>query len=113
MGVPFDRWQHGDCGVYAAALIREAGGGLRLGILTQQRDPLWIHCFAHDDEWAYDSRGRVRLADVTDGRPPGTQVEALDQDMADYWGAVGDPPAGLLPEFAAALAHARENGVWP
>lgn len=57
-----DRWQTGDCGVYAVALIRSYPQ-LRLGtIINQGTAPGHaLHFFAHDEHRAYDSRGQHPL----------------------------------------------------
>jgi hypothetical protein len=60
------RWQQGQCGTYALALIR-AYPGLRLGVsgITGNGSAAdgWMPChwYAHDDAYAYDSAGRHPL----------------------------------------------------
>lgn len=54
-----DRWQTGDCAVYAHALI-ETRPALRLGAVRGRGDS-YLHFFAHDDMHAYDSRGSHEL----------------------------------------------------
>jgi hypothetical protein len=54
-----DRWQTGECGVYAYALMA-ADPALRFGAVLGEGQHVpgrALHFFAHDDTHAYDSRG--------------------------------------------------------
>jgi hypothetical protein len=73
------RWQTGNCGTYARALI-QMRPGLRLGALGVRDDPddpesmSAEHYFAHDDTHAYDSLGKHPLPYTR----PGWPVQELD-----------------------------------
>lgn len=118
-----DRWQTGDCGVYATALMEEHPH-LRLGAIIddscgrQRRS--WLHWFAHDDTTAYDSRGAHPLPyrQVWDSaaREFFTEEEAgsmglecvTDLDPADFGLSPGERE--LIP---LARAHMRRHGTGP
>lgn len=72
-----DRWQTGDCAIYATALI-ERYPHLRLGAVVHdwaRWGRSWLHFFAHDDTTAYDSRGSHPLP----------YREAWDSALRDYF----------------------------
>lgn len=82
-----DRWQTGDCGAYAWALIL-ARPALRLGAVRGRHDS-YLHFFAHDDTHAYDSRGRHEL--------PYTEV--WDSAFRDYFPAGAAESMGFRCEL--------------
>lgn len=125
------RWQQGDCGIYAAALIR-AYPHLRLGSLTAREwdeddeceyDNAW-HFFAHDDTHAYDSAGvhplpyyglspvptGVMLMCITDEDPVDYGMET---PVTDDWIGDGKCAEAYRADMADALAHARKHGLVP
>lgn len=110
----WSRWQQGQCGTYAVALI-EAQPNLRFGAIDFTDDPGYDnpgHYVAHDDLYAYDSAGRHPL--------PYNGVHGYGRWLPD----IGDPLDHGLPyeehgsselEEPAALAdattHAARNGI--
>jgi hypothetical protein len=109
----WDRWQQGQCGTYALALLR-LDPRLRLGTfgMTDSGDGDasggWrpAHHFAHDSTHAYDSAGRHPLPYL--GIIPGDADYAeLDGDP-EYWGLPGEADE---QDIADARAHARRNRI--
>lgn len=97
-------WQQGNCDVYARALI-QLNPTLRFGVLDGGS-----HCFAHDDEYAYDSAGRHSLPyrGIHEGDFTDDDVE-LDADPDDYgYGTYTDEP-GL--NTVKALYHIQRHGI--
>jgi hypothetical protein len=106
------RWQQGQCGTYALALIR-ANPRLRLGVSgitgngSASEDWMPCHWYAHDDAHAYDSAGRHPLP-----------YHGVHGDM-DYHEHDADPDDWDLAaeegtdesDIEAALAHARRNDI--
>lgn len=112
-----DRWQTGDCGIYAMALI-EARPGLRFGAVFGRHGSA-LHFFAHDDTHAYDSTGAsplpyVRVWDSAcrDYFPADAAGSmgfrcVLDLNPADF-GDISEAEREALP---AARRHIRRHNV--
>lgn len=118
----WDIWQQGNCGIYAAALIRH-DPTLRLGTLVDRyfdEDDQCeydhpVHFFAHDDQFAYDSAGRHSLPYVgvsleqtylcsTDEQAIwySDEVPVDDKYLGDVW---------IKDHLDAALTHAIRNNI--
>lgn len=108
------RWQAGQCGTYAVALMRlrpqlrfgtlgitRAGGGDASSGWTPE------HHFAHDDAYAYDSAGRHPLP--YHGVYRDYDYCELDGDPGD-WARLSEEGTGE-PDIAAAQEHARRNRI--
>lgn len=117
----WDRWQQGNCGGYAVALI-QAYPHLRLGGVDfwddtdEETGELFDnpgHYVAHDDRFAYDSAGRHPLpynGTRNDGRwlpdigtPADHGLDAKHGECGDYDDA----------ERTAVIAHATRHGILP
>jgi hypothetical protein len=111
----WERWQQGQCGTYALALLRMQPS-LRLGVCGitgnggGDASGGWMaqHFYAHDDTHAYDSAGRHVL--------PYLCIDAPDIDYAELDARPAD--RDLMSEegtgeqdIAAAQAHARRHGT--
>jgi hypothetical protein len=110
----WSRWQQGQCGTYATALIRKHPG-LRFGTAGRTENGggdasggWWpAHHFAHDDQHAYDSAGRHPLP--YHGVHGDMDYSELDGDPDD-WGLPGEEGTGP-DDLAAALRHAARNRI--
>ena len=108
------RWQQGQCGTYAVALMR-LRPGLRFGTLGITKagagDPSsgWTpeHHFAHDDTYAYDSACRHPLP--YHGVHGDADYYELDGEPGD-WDQLGEE-GSREPDIAAAQEHARRNRI--
>jgi hypothetical protein len=108
------RWQQGQCGTYALALMRMQPG-LRLGVsgITENGDGDasggWrpVHFYAHDDAHAYDSAGRHPL-------PYHGVHGSLDYHehdaRPDDWSLPDEESTGES-DIKTAQDHARRNGI--
>jgi hypothetical protein len=110
----WQRWQQGQCGTYALALI-QMRPGLRLGVsgITENGDGDasggWrpAHFYAHDDTYASDSAGRHPL-------PYHGIHGSMDYHEHDAspegWG-IPDEEGTDDRDIDAAQDHARRNGI--
>lgn len=113
----WQRWQQGDCGGYAAAMI-QAYPHLRLGGIDFDNDPGYdnpSHYVAHDDDFAYDSAGRHSLPyngldSEMGGRWLSDMGEPDDFGLSERHGECGDYDDN---ERAAVIAHAERHGILP
>lgn len=108
-----DRWQTGQCGIYALALMR-AHPGLRLGALSETQEDGWLpfHFFAHDDAYAYDSAGRHRLPYLgLEGQADACELEI---GPLSWWGIPDDEsgPEGHDSALEDAREHIRRHHPW-
>ena len=108
----WDRWNQGQCGTYATALIA-MNPSLRLGLAGDMEDDeffSWRHAFAHDDHFAYDAGGKHPLPyHGVSGQF--THVE-LDQRLEDYDFAYDEAgPEGEEANIQEAIAHAERNAI--
>jgi 8-oxo-dGTP diphosphatase len=104
----WDRWQQGNCGTYAAALVR-AHPHLSFGVAGYSDDDGWspAHFFAHDDTHAYDSAGKHPLP--YRGVHGDMDIQELGHAPED-WGMPEEEGAGDQ-EVSAAQEHARRNRI--
>lgn len=106
------RWQQGNCGGYAAAMI-QSYPGLRLGGLDFWGEGWAQHFVAHDDTHAYDSAGIHLLPyrGVDGGATWMPDIGDLDEHgLTETYGECGDYTD---EERAAVLAHATRNRLTP
>lgn len=110
----WQRWQQGQCGTYALALIR-ANPGLRLGVSGVTENGSgdasggWrpAHFYAHDNTHAYDSAGQHPLP--YHGVHDSMDYHELDINPGD-WG-LPDEEGTDESDIEAAQDHARRNGI--
>jgi 8-oxo-dGTP pyrophosphatase MutT (NUDIX family) len=106
----WDRWQQGNCGTYAHALIKMKPD-LKFGVAGTK----WIdedgwsveHIFAHDKTHAYDSAGKHPLPYY--GVHNDMDYNELDQDEDD-WSPLQEEGTGDR-EVAEAQEHAKRHGI--
>jgi hypothetical protein len=110
----WSRWQQGQCGTYAIALMR-LKPQLRFGTLGSTRtgdgdaSSGWTpeHHFAHDDTYAYDSAGQHPLP--YHGVHGDADYYELDGAPGD-WDRLSEEGSGE-PDIADAQEHARRNRI--
>ena len=117
----WDRWQQGNCGGYAAALIHTYPH-LRLGGIDFWTDPEPdgsyefdnpAHYVAHDDDYAYDSAGRHPLPYTGvcgTGRWLPDMGSLAEFGLTDEYGECGDYTDS---ERTDALIHATVHDILP
>jgi hypothetical protein len=109
------RWQQGDCGGYAAALI-VTYPHLRLGGIDWRNDEGFdcpSHYVAHDDHFAYDSAGVWPLpygGVDGDGRWLPDMGSLREHGLTNEYGECG---AFTEEEHDAAISHATRHGLLP
>lgn len=118
----WERWQQGDCGTYAVALLREYPhlrlGGIDFWNFTgpdgeQYDNP--GHYVAHDDHYAYDSSG-IHPLPYTGVDADGSGRWLPDIGDPEHWGLsenygeCGDYDDGSL---ADAIRHATTHNILP
>jgi hypothetical protein len=107
--ITMDRWQQGECGTYAQALIT-ARPELHLGVAGYKEPDGWApqHYFVHDDSWAYDSLGAHPLP-YRGIHGQFTHVE-LDHDLT-RWGDLAYDEHGSDQEAFDALVDALGQAI--
>jgi hypothetical protein len=110
----WNRWQQGQCGTYALALIR-LDPSLRLGVsgLTETGNGdasggwMPLHFYAHDNTSAYDSAGRHPLP--YHGIDASMDYHEQDADPAE-WELLAEEGTGEH-DIKNAQDHARRNRI--
>lgn len=102
------RWNQGQCGIYALALI-QLRPALRFGSVCDAEGA--YHHFAHDDDFAYDSAGRHLLPYLGLFPMPGDFM--LLDGCAAFYGLPEDMESehGAESDIADAIDHIRRHNL--
>ncbi len=105
------RWQQGQCGTYALALLSTRPGlkAMEAGRVTDDGFHETEHFYVTDGTWAYDSAGRHPMPYLgIDGR-----MEYAEETCLAWYGIPEDEtgPEDAEAGIADALDHARRNGI--